>query len=47
VLESYTGGLQARSKIWRLAYDGLLLGSARADQIADNHQTCRNADTSV
>ena len=31
--------LQARRKIWRLANDGLLLRSARPDQVAHNHQT--------
>ena len=30
--------LQARGKVRRLADDGLLLRSARADQVADNHQ---------
>ena len=37
--------LQASGKVRRLAYDGLLLRSARADQVADNHQPGRNADT--
>ena len=31
--------LQACRKVRRLAYDGLLLGSARADQVADDHKT--------
>src|SRR5262249_34367917 len=31
--------LQARRKVRRLAYDSLLLRSARADQLADDHQT--------
>ena len=37
--------LQARRKVRRLANDGLLLRSARADQIADDHQPRRDADT--
>ena len=36
--------LQARCKVRRLADDGLLLRSARADQIADDHQSRRDAD---
>ena len=36
--------LQARRKVRRLAYDGLLLRSARADQVADDHQTRCDAD---
>ena len=39
--------LQARRKVRRLAYDCLLLRSARADQIADNHQSRRDADTGL
>src|SRR5262245_17346661 len=35
--------LQACSEIRRLADDSLLLRSARADQIADNHQPGRDA----
>ena len=35
---------QASGKIGRLAYDGLLLGSARADQIANDYQTRWDAD---
>jgi hypothetical protein len=31
--------LQARRKVRRLAYDCLLLRSARTDQVADDHQT--------
>ena len=37
--------LQACRKVRRLANDGLLLRSARADQVADDHQTRRDADT--
>ena len=37
--------LQACRKVRRLAYDCLLLRSARADQVADDHQTRRDADT--
>ena len=37
--------LQARGKVWRLANDGLLLRSARSDQIADDHQSRCDADT--
>ena len=37
--------LQACRKVRRLAYDGLLLRSARADQIADDHQPRCDADT--
>ena len=36
--------LQARRKVRRLAYDGLLLRSARADQVADDHQSRCDAD---
>ena len=36
--------LQARGKVRRLAHDGLLLRSARSDQVADNHQTRCDAD---
>src|SRR5262249_26966913 len=36
--------LQARSKVRRLAYDGLLLRSTGTDQVADNDQTRRDAD---
>jgi class 3 adenylate cyclase len=32
--------LQARRKVRRLPNDGLLLGSARSDQITDDHQPC-------
>ena len=39
--------LQACRKVWRLADDGLLLRSARADQVADDHQARRNADTGL
>ena len=37
--------LQARRKVRRLANDGLLLRSARADQVADDHQARCDADT--
>jgi hypothetical protein len=37
--------LQARRKVRRLAYDCLLLRSARPNQVADHHQSGRNADT--
>ena len=37
--------LQARRKVRRLANDGLLLRSARSDQVADDHQTRCDADT--
>ena len=37
--------LQARSKVRRLAYDGLLLRSTRADKVADDHQPRCDADT--
>ena len=37
--------LQARRKVRRLAYDGLLLRSARPDQVADDHQSRCDADT--
>ena len=36
--------LQARRKVRRLAYDGLLLRSARPDQVADDHQSGCDAD---
>ena len=38
--------LQPRCKIWRLANDGLLLGGARPDQVADHREPSRqtNAD---
>ena len=39
--------LEARCKVRRLAYDCLLLGSARSDQVADNHKPCRDADTGL
>ena len=39
--------LQARRKVRRLANDGLLLRSARADQVADDHQSRCNADTGL
>src|ERR1700688_2387855 len=39
--------LQTRRKVGRLAYNGLLLRSARADQIADDHQSRRDTDTSL
>ena len=37
--------LQARRKVRRLAYDGLLLRSAGADQIADDHKARCDAYT--
>ena len=37
--------LQACRKVRRLADDGLLLRSARADQVADDHQSRCDADT--
>src|SRR5215831_10670767 len=37
--------LQARRKVWRFADDGLLLRSARPDEVADNHQSLCDADT--
>ena len=39
--------LQARRKVRRLADDCLLLRSARPDQVADDHQPGRNADTGL
>src|SRR5271163_4723012 len=36
--------LQARGEVWRLADDATLLRLPRSDQIADNDQSCRNAD---
>ena len=39
--------LQAGRKVRRLTYDGLLLRSARADQIADDHQPGGDADASL
>jgi hypothetical protein len=36
--------LQARRKIRRLTYDGLLLGSAGADQVADDYEARSDAD---
>ena len=39
--------LQARRKVRRLAYDGLLLRSARSDQVADDHQSRCDADTGL
>ena len=39
--------LQARRKVRRLADDGLLLRSARSDQVADDDQPGGNADTGL
>src|ERR1700746_115899 len=39
--------LQARRKVWCLAYDGLLLRSAGADQVADYHKAGCDADTGL
>ena len=39
--------LQSRRKVRCLANDGLLLRSARADQIADNHEPCSDAYTGL
>jgi hypothetical protein len=39
--------LKARSEVRGLAYDGLLLRSARADQITKDDQPGRNPDTSL
>jgi hypothetical protein len=39
--------LQPRRKVWRLAYDCLLLRSAGADQVADDHQPGCDADTGL
>ena len=39
--------LQARRKVRRLAYDGLLLRSARADQVADDDKSRCDADTGL
>jgi hypothetical protein len=36
---------QACRKVRRFANDCLLLRSTRSDQVADNDQPCRNADT--
>src|SRR5215472_12944587 len=37
--------LQARRKVWRLTDYGLLLRSARPDEVADNHQSRCDADS--
>ena len=39
--------LQARRKVRRLANDGLLLRSARPDQVADDHKTRCDADAGL
>ena len=41
----FCNALQARGEVRGLADDGLLLRSARPDQVADYHQARRNADT--
>ena len=35
--------LQPRRKVWRLAYDCLLLRSTGANQVANNHKSCGNS----